>query len=183
LRRLGWLIHAGGALCLLAAGVTYHLVSVTYVAGQRERNDGEIQRLESLLSTTEEIRQTHKRRSEVLARLERDAELMRQRIPDQPQEAEFLRQVTQAATDERLRIIHYDRGQLVVKPTHSEFIIRLQCDGDYASICGFLDRLGSLPRVTTVERMDVTAPSGANRYPFDLTLTLYYAAKQMPNQG
>jgi len=114
------------------------------------------------------------------ALLERDPSCkpvtMRQRIPEHPREAEFLKQVTQAADDEGLKIHNYARGNLDQKPTHAEFTVQLSCEGNYKSIVGFLDRLAKLSRVATVQRLTLSA-GNVETYPFDLTLLLYYGAQ------
>jgi Tfp pilus assembly protein PilO len=177
LRWTRWLIHGTGVLSLVAAGLIYHLVVSSLIAQQREKNKTEIAQLEGFLDQAEETRHEHEQRRKELAELERDAETMRQRIPDQPREAEFLRHVTHAAEEEKLRILKYERGRVTEKKTHSEFEIRVLGEGNYASICGFLDRLADLSRVATVQKMYVTATDPSKDYPLDITLTLYYGAR------
>jgi Tfp pilus assembly protein PilO len=183
LRLLGWLIHGCGALGIVVAGLAYHFVAVRLITQQRESNESEIAGLEMRLSSAEATRQDHRRLSDELAGLERDAETMRQRIPDQSREAEFLLQVNEAARLEDLTIVNYERSPVVSRRTHSEFQIRLVCEGNYASICAFFDRLANLPRVTTVQKMNVTASDRSSRYPLDITLLLYYGARNAPGKG
>ncbi|MFV2066246.1 MAG: type 4a pilus biogenesis protein PilO [Pirellulales bacterium] len=174
---LGVLLHIAGVVSLAACGFGFHFSVSKLIAQQGRKNLVETVRLERVLKTADDTRNKHEQLTEDLAALERDAEKMRQRIPDQPQETEFLRQVAQAALGEELKILNWECGERREKETHTEFEIRLVCEGEYESICGFLDRLGHLSRVTTVQRMNVTARDGQRSYPLDMTLMLYYGAR------
>jgi len=183
LRLTGWLLHGAGVLSLAAGAVTCHVVTANVYLQRRNANDAEAARLAGVLETSRETYQEHRRLSGELAQLERNAETMRLRIPDQPQEAEFLRQVTQTANATQLRILNYERKSVIIGKTHAEFDIRLNCCGAYDSICKFLDRLGQLPRVTVVKKLNILARDNPERYPVDMTLTLYCRSGAAPGNG
>ena len=48
--------------------------------------------------------------------------------------------------------------------------------GTYASICGFLDELGQLSRLTSVARLEITTQHSSDIYPVTMTLVIYYDA-------
>lgn len=183
LRLTGWLLHGAGLLVLAAGGAAFHLVIAKAYRQRCDTNEAEAARLIKVLETSRETQQEHQRLKSELARLERNAETMRLRIPDQPQESEFLRQVAEAANDTQLHILHYERKSLVASTAYAQFDIRLSCRGGYESLCRFLDRLNHLPRATVIKKLDVNARDNPERYPVDMTLTLYCRSSATPGSG
>ena len=182
LRRLNWLVHLAGVLSLVAGGGLYEAVVSSLIDREKREIAAESAEKEKFLAHAHQVRVEHKTLTTRLEQLETNAVTMRQRIPEQPREAEFLKQVTQAADDEGLKIHRYERGSIDRKPTHSEFTVRLSCEGDYRAIVGFLDRMAKLSRVATVHAMGLTSGSTAT-YPFDLSLVLYYGAQTSEKRG
>ena len=172
----GKLIHLAGFFGLVAVVTLYQLVVSALIAHEQHVIAAESSEKEQFLARADEIRAEHKQLTNRLEKLETNAVTMRYRIPEHPREAEFLKQVTQAADEEGLTIHKYERGTLDRKPTHSEFSVKLSCEGHYAAIVGFLDRLSQLPRVATVQNMNLSAGI-TGTYPFDLSLLLYYGAQ------
>ncbi len=182
LRLTGWLIHLAGVLSLAVGVGLYKAVVSALIDREQLEIAAEAQDKEQFLARADDVRIEHKRLTEQLARLETNAVTMRQRIPEQPREAEFLKQVTQAADEEGLKIHKYERGSLDRKSTHAEFSVNLACEGDYRAIVGFLDRLARLSRVATVQSMNLTS-STTDSYPFNLSLLLYYGAQAAEAKG
>jgi Tfp pilus assembly protein PilO len=176
LRLTSWLIHLSGVLGLAAGIGLYQAVVSALIVREQHEIAAEAADKEQFLTRADEVRVEHKQLTERLDQLETNAVTMRQRIPEQPREAEFLKQVAQAADEEGLKIHRYERGSLDRKSTHSEFTVRLSCEGDFQAIVGFLDRLSKLSRVATVHSMSLTAGT-TEVYPFDLSLVLYYGAQ------
>ncbi len=174
---LRWLFHSGGLASLIVGICVYQSFFATMVKNQRQRQVAEMKQLESLLDNAGSIEADHHRFQDELNEMQQRAEMIRNRIPDDPQEAAFLVQVTEAARTCGLTIEDYQRGKVTVTDTHSELEIRLTGQGAYESICGFFAELASLPRVTTVRRMVVSAPRGSKSYPLDMTITLYFGAR------
>lgn len=182
LRTLGWMFHAGGALSLVVGILSYHFVASALIKKRHEESRQRISELDVKLARGDQIRNDHRAFTTSLTQIEDRADSMRQRIPDLPHETEFLRQVSEAAQLEGLTVLDYQRVSTTTKETHSQLEVRLNCEGDYASICGFLDRMTKLERVATVERMLVTSTPGSEVYPLDLTLVLYFGARR-PDRG
>lgn len=176
LRYLKWLIQAAGLLSLLAGVVIYRYAVSTLIDQEKKAIAAESADKGEFLQQADQIRAEHRLLSDRLTQLETNAVMMRQRIPEHPREAEFLDQISEAADEEGLKIHRYERGSLDRKPTHCEFTVRLQCEGDFQAITGFLDRLAALSRVATVQKLSL-ASSETETYPFDLSLMLYYGAQ------
>ena len=173
---LGWGIHAAGVLSLAAGAFVYHFVVSSLISHQHQRNESEAVRLEELVATKPQVDQEFRDVNTKLAELQERAQKMRDGIPDEPRESEFLRHVTEAADLEELKIRDFQPASITKLKSHSQMDVRLHGDGEYRSICGFLERISRLPRVKTVQRMRVERPSVGTAYPIDITLTLYFGA-------
>lgn len=182
---LGWLFHLGGIFTLVLGACAYQFVIAGSITRQQSDNAAEIETLEMLLTTEHDTGREFAGLQEELARLEASAEAARQRIPETAQESDFLAQISEAARDKGLAINNFTRGAVTVLDTHSQLQIRLTGEGDYASICGFFEKMASLSRVATVSQMSLSIPANSEIYPLDMTMTLYFGAKapQGGNRG
>jgi Tfp pilus assembly protein PilO len=176
LKWIGWSIHLVGLTGIITVAALYQIVVSALIAHEQQTIATEAADKEQFLARSDEIRSEHRRLTKQLEELEHNAVAMRYRIPESPREAEFLKQVSQAADEEGLKIHKYERGSLERKATHSEFTVNLSCEGDYGALVGFLERLAHLPRASTVQRMTLTT-GATDTYPVDLSLVLYYGAQ------
>ena len=117
-----------------------------------------------------------------MAAAEAGAADLQKRVPDEPSEAEFLAQLVQAANQTGFRINDYHPGVVRSGERCSQLQVQLSCQGTYRSICDFLDRLAALPRITQVEKLDVTA-AGPDGHPVTLWLVVYFRLSQAPDGG
>ena len=180
LKMLGWLLHGAGLVPLLAAGFAVYCLVHLPLVRKEKACVARIAVVDGLLDNSEEIRAAHSRFKNSLAKIRHRADAFRQRIPDRPCETEFLEQMNEAANEEGFEIRDYRRGAVMVKDTHSQLDVHVACTGSYPKICGFLDRLARLPRISTVEKATITSDSAAEAYPVDLTLRLYFGAQERP---
>lgn len=174
---LGYAIHAVGLCSLIVGGCIYHFGVSAVLSHQQRKNTEETAEYEELLQTASDVRREHREFTQELIDLEERAEAIRRKIPDRPEESDFLEQVAQAAQDRGMVIQQYLRGGVTTLPTHSLLEIRLTGEGDYQSICGFLEEVANLSRVATVQRMNLSIPANSELYPLDITITLYFGAR------
>ncbi|MEO8493610.1 MAG: type 4a pilus biogenesis protein PilO [Planctomycetota bacterium] len=182
---LGWLIHLGGLATLVLGACAYQFVISGLITHRQSADAVEIAILESMLESERGTEREVTRLEAELVQLEASAEAARQRIPETPQEAEFLAQISRAAAAKGLTIQDFTRGDVTVLPTHSQLQIRLTGEGDYTSICGFFEAMSTFSRVATVTNLNLSIPTDSEVYPLDLTLTLYFGARTPPggNRG
>ena len=180
LKMLGWLLHGAGLIAILGAGFAAYCLVYLPLVRKENAYVARIAVVDGLLDDGEEIQAEYSRSKDALEEIRNRAYTLRQRIPVRPCETEFLEQMNEAANTEGLEIRDYRRGEVVVKDTHSQLEIHVLCAGSYPEICGFLDRLARMPRISTVEKVTITSDSAAGDYPVDLTLRLYYGAQEPP---
>ncbi len=176
LRRLGWGIHALGAGVLVAMAVLAELLVFQPnrdFAGACSQQAAE---LEVTIRDGNRVRAEHAQLAEELADARRQAVLLQTRIPDKPQEAEFLGQASKLANEVGLQIRDYRPGTPVSTPSHSLLKVDLICKGDYASICRFLDQLATLPRHANVTCLQIDDDGSSPEYSVKISVILYYAA-------
>lgn len=180
LKMLEWILHGAGLVALLAAGFAVYCLAYLPLAEKQRACVAQIAVVNGLLENSAEIRAAHSRFKDSLAEIRQRADALRERIPDKPCETEFLEQMNEAANQEGLDIRDYRRGEVTVEDTHSHLDVYVSCAGSYRQVCGFLDRLAGLPRLSTVEKATITSDSAAKAYPVELTLRLFYGAQKLP---
>jgi Tfp pilus assembly protein PilO len=174
---LGYVIHSAGLISLIVGGCAYHFVVSVVLTHQQRLNAEETTRLEALLEGAGDVRREHTELTQRLSDLERRAEAIRRKIPDQPEESDFLEQIATAAKARGVVIENYTRGGVTTTATHSLLEVRMTGAGDFRSICGFFEEMANLSRVATVRRMSLAIPANSDVYPLDITLTLYFGAR------
>ncbi len=180
---LGWMFHLGGLLTIVLGACGYQFVITGLITHQQSANAAEIARIESLLNTDRNVGREFAALQQSLERLEASAEAARQRIPETPEESEFLAQISAAAREKGLSIENFTRLAVSDLGTHSQLQIRLTGEGDYASICGFFEKMAGFSRVATVSNMRMSIPANSEIYPLDMTLTLYFGARAPQGGG
>jgi Tfp pilus assembly protein PilO len=177
---LGWCLHAAGLVVLVAAACAVYYLAYLPLVQEEQRCVARMAEIDKLLNESGKVRAAHAQFKDSVAKIRDRAEALRQRIPDRPCETEFLEQMNQAADEEGLEIRDYRRGAVTVEDAHSFLEVHVLGAGSYPQICRFLDRLAKLPRISTVEKVTITADSTAKTYPVDLTLRLYFGAQERP---
>ena len=174
---LKWSLHGLGAL--VALGIVLAAVLGVYrpVHRQAEAYLWQTARLQKLLKSEDRVRVERGRLQDTLAAGREQAGKLQSRIPDEPQEADFLAQASQLAEQVGLTLRDYRRGQVTTHASYSAMRVELICEGDYGSLCRFMDELTELPRHSTVVHLRITGDGEQNWYAAEMSLELYFAAK------
>jgi Tfp pilus assembly protein PilO len=182
LRRLKWLgacLHAVGFLLLLAmVGAGYFLVLRPLDAEIADRQS-RAATLEDRLKDVDVFRTEHQRLMQLATQHEQKNLAIAKRVPDEPLEAQFLAQVAAAAGQSGLKLGNFRPGVVRVRDGHSQMEIQLSCLGPYRGLCGFLDRLSSLERLSRVAQMEVSAGASAD-CPATVTLVIFFHLTKPP---
>jgi len=176
---LGVGLHGLGlAIVLGAAGIGYAL-ALRPLDATIHGLDGRSVELQAALENAPAVRAEHERLRRALVAMEAGGAGLEKRVPDEPLEAEFLSQAAHAASQAGLQIGDYRPGVVRTSGHCSQMEIQLSCQGPYRSICDFLDRLAALPRLSQVERLEITA-AGPEGYPVTLWLLVYFRLAKAP---
>jgi Tfp pilus assembly protein PilO len=130
--------------------------------------------LQGLLRDEGRLRTEHARLCQQLEAARQKDEALRNRIPDGPQEADFLAQVSRAAGEVGLQITDYRHSGITGGKLCSAMRVELSCEGDYQSICSLLDRLQELPRYSTVARLEINSIAPQAKCLAKICLELYF---------
>lgn len=166
--------HGLGLVATMAAIATFAFV---FYLPQSARRSALLPRqadLEARLRSETATREANAVARRRLADAEGRLQQFQQRLPRDPDEADFLAQLARAASDVDLHVLNYQPGNLTQRETHSELEIDLSGEATYASLVRFLDRLATLRRLTTVVRLEVNAQPLQNLYPINITLLIYF---------
>lgn len=186
LRTLRIMLHLAGTSGLAAMLILAWWFLIRPVDAQRRASSHRMARLEGTLAAAGKIRGEYASLSERLA-ADRDREAALQaRIPDDPSEAEFLALASELAAGTGLKIQDYRPGKPVEEPSCSSLDVKLICEGDYVSVCGFLDGMSKLPRLSKIENLHIDATKGEPLYLIEISVLLYFAARSddsSPEEG
>jgi Tfp pilus assembly protein PilO len=174
-RVVRWSLHGLGALIFLTIGLLAHLAVNRPLDAQTAAYAQRTDRLQAVLRDGERLRKEHARLSEELALARQQAALLEKRIPDEPREADFLAQVSRLADEVGLRIRDYRPGVVKPRESYSTMRVDLICEGNYDSICRFVDGLSRLPRHSTIVRLEVDSAGKQKFYSTNISLELYAA--------
>ena len=181
LRLVSWSLHGLGALIACAIGLAAELVGYrpldVEVAACARQTAG----LQEVIQDGGRLRAEHARlRQELALAREQSADLIK-RIPDQPEEADFLAQLSQLADESGLKIRDYRPGVITPRSSYATMKVDLSCAGNYESICTFLEGLAELPRHCTVVRFEIDSSSQVELYSVEISLELYVATVDQPD--
>ncbi len=110
LRLLSWLLNGLGALAAVAIVVTVQFLVFRPLDARLAACTRRTQQLERLLSMEEKSREEHARLGGELTAAREQATLVKDRIPDEPREAEFMAKVSELAGDAGVTIRDYRPG-------------------------------------------------------------------------
>lgn len=179
-RTLDYIIQAIAVLSLVVCGLVTFYVLHSPPAGQLEVDHGQQLPASSAGDELPEVRSALRQADKELKRGQAYARELRERIPEGPNEAEFLKQLSRAAEASGLRIQDYRRGNSAVKESYSSLRINLTCSARYVELCRFLEQLDELPRILTIEKLTISTPDDGDQYPVDLRLSVYFRGQQQP---
>lgn len=167
------------SFALLALG------TVVVVAPLRARRAEHLERcehLDQLIAGRDGVERECERLTEELDGVRRRKEELRRRITDSAQEGEFLRQVSQVADSVGVRLREFRPGAISRTGRYGTMRIELRCTGGYGGICDFLEQLADLPRLATIDRLEITAPNRGDEYSFGMSLDIYFAAGDLADR-
>ena len=176
---LGLGLHGLGLAVLLAGVGTAYALVVRPLDARIDALDERAAELQSLLDDAHNVGVEHQRLRRAVATSESKAADIQKRVPDEPLEADFLSQLAQAADQTGFRIGDYRPGVVRAHEEYSQMQVQLVCEAPYRSICAFLEKVAALPRLTQVEKLDITA-AGAEGYPVTLWLDVYFRPAKAP---
>lgn len=174
LRSIGWALHAVGLALVLSSAWLAHAGTIGAVNARIAECRARSAELAQVSIGTKKIRAQHQRLTGTVARLQKQVAGLRERVPDERLEGEFLSQVTRAAGEADFQIRDYTPGSVRAGAGYSKMEIQLAGSGSYRSVCGFLDRLQQLPRLSRITRLELAAAPQSEDYPVKLTLLIFF---------
>jgi Tfp pilus assembly protein PilO len=179
---MGWCLHGLGALAALCIVLSAHALLFQPIDRATAVCDCQTQKLQRFLRNERRVCQEHRQLSTELKDARRRAAELAERVPHQPQEAEFLAQVSQLAEQVGLLIRDYRPGAVTRERSYSSLHVELIGEGSYGATCHFLDRLSRLPRHSTVVFLQMSPQESSPKYDVRMSLELYFAAAKAPSQ-
>jgi Tfp pilus assembly protein PilO len=168
--------------CLQAAGLAVALgiwgllIGLAYLplAAAEDEAASQLQSTQLFLASTKKIHAEHERLLHEFGVLDKQRASIMARIPDGPQEADFLAQITTTAHDCGLQMQEYRTGAVSSHPRFQELEVALNLSGDYPGLCKFLDRLHQLPRFCLLSDLNIDSEAGAEQLPIEMKLRIFF---------
>jgi Tfp pilus assembly protein PilO len=174
-----WGLHAAGALAaggLVAAAVGLFFVPLTRDAAGVEQ---QVTVSEGFVQTAERIRTENADLKRRAAELETQMAGLMARIPDKPQESEFLANLATLAGETGLTIREYRPGVVTRKEKYDELEIELSAQANYESLCRFLSGMQSLSRLCQISQLEIKTDEDTG-YSIDMELHVFFAPRCAP---
>lgn len=182
-RRLLWAKRLASMVAATVVALTTYVFYTSFFspfARKYEVYEAKISMLRNTLASGEESRREQLSLQEKVRDLNSLLTNVRERIPDGPNETQFLQQVTEAAESTNVIIRAYNRGRIEELATHCQLEVRIVGEGRYEPICRFIDELSKLSRITSVEHMKIEARPGSEIYPIEMRLLLFFHRDPSP---
>ncbi|HUG89647.1 MAG TPA: type 4a pilus biogenesis protein PilO [Planctomycetaceae bacterium] len=187
LSRAGGWLHAAGLAVAAALFAAVYIPAIGALHSQQAGIAAQTDAATQLLDSAEALRREHAdlvaRQAEVQTRT---GQLL-SRIPETPQESEFLAHIARLAHQSPLAVRNFRPVATTDYDHYSEIEVHLTAVASYEGLCRFLAGLESLPRLCTVKRFSIVsepaaqvvvtpAASGAlaATWPVEITLTIYF---------
>jgi Tfp pilus assembly protein PilO len=124
-----------------------------------------------------EITALHAEWTARLRESEQHFEQLLTRVPNEPQESEFLAHLANLARSSGLSLDHFCPADPCRDGNFGEVEIRVSATGTYEQICRFLQGLNDTPRFCRVNSLKIAADDPrAEVYPLEIKLSLYFSA-------
>jgi Tfp pilus assembly protein PilO len=173
-RRFGRLLHYAGVLAMVVcttAGYSFlHAPAVHEIADTSARIDELLQSVRN----GPVMRQQHRIVSDKLRDVTTRIANLQRRVPQGPDDGEFLNEVSQLAKDGHLAIKDFHPEKPETKPGYAEMQVTLRGQGSYGSICSFIDQLRKLKRLSKIKDLTLSAGDDSAEYPMTATLVIYF---------
>src|SRR5262245_21666056 len=164
-KRFGRLLHYAGVLATVACasfGYSFlHAPAVETIADTSARIDEVVQSVQN----APVIRAQHQKVSQKLQEVTTRIANVQRRVPQASDEGDFLHQLTELASNEKLSIKEYNPGKAEARDGYAEMQVMLKGEGSFGSICTFVDRLNKLARLSKVKELTLTAEDNRAEYP------------------
>jgi Tfp pilus assembly protein PilO len=174
LKKLGRELNVAGALITAVMVAAIAWLHWGPLSRDMDESAERLATLQALLEDESRVRGEHAELRQQLDKATIEEAAILKRIPRNPQEAEFLAQLSQAAGNVGLQITDYRPGMINAGKLCSKQRVELACAGNYQAICTLLDRLQELPRYSTVIRLEIGPGALPEHYSAKLCLELYY---------
>ena len=176
LSRLGHGLHLAGLGIAAALFAAVYVPTIGALDSEQARIATEIEAASRLAASAESLREEHRTLQEQqAASLARTSQLL-DRIPDAPQESEFLAHIARLAREAPMSIGSFRPMATRTYDRYSEVEVELSVAGRWEGLCHFLAGLETLPRLCRVSRLSIGSESSSEGvYPADFTFVIYFA--------
>lgn len=160
-RTMSCILHGIGvtvASLLLVSGY----IAQRYLMSQHDNAERQHLEAVTLVHNRDQIDAERARLSQLLDQAVARNKAASMRVPQEPNEIEFLEQISDIAKRVGLQIRDYRPGPNSERATYREAEIVLRAESDYDSLCGFIAALQTMPRMCRINMLNITSSTGTS---------------------
>jgi Tfp pilus assembly protein PilO len=173
-RRFGRMLHCAGCVLVLLCGAIGYTLIYEGAESSIAKLATSIQELRLSVQNAPAIRKTHEELTQRLEDLKVGMASLQQHVPRAADAGKFLKDITIIADEEALQISNFQPDKPIGKEGFTEMDVTLTGQGDYKSICVFLDRLSKLSRLSKVKNLNISTSGTEAKLPMSATLVIYF---------
>jgi len=177
LNLLSWSLHGLGLAGSIVVFASAWFVVFWPIETKMDAQHASAEHWQSALVDATKLREEHAQMAVELAASKKRSADLATRIPDEPKEADFLAQVSDLAEKAGLQIQDYRPANVARRDTYSVMEVDILCEGDYSSVCAFIEGMSRLPRHSRLSQLELTASDNASRQKLKMTVELFFGVK------
>lgn len=157
-------ISRDAALNVAFVGMTVALIFVSWLGiaymqstlYELERN---IAKREAMLERGHDFHASSQRLKEQLHSVKSTLHSLQAKLPDTPEESQFLRELSERAMETGVSLSDFRPGGVAQRPHCKDIELRLRGAGPYANICRWIDGFDDLPRLVRISQITIAGPA------------------------
>ena len=169
-----WLAHAYGLGCAATVLAFAYWAGYGPLTAWRQENIQRLAVLHEKIAEGPSIREAHRSQALELQSLLTRVQEVNRRVPDDPNEGEFLADLSRLAKEHDVNISDFRSVPTPSSAEHSCLCISLTGEGTHADISRFLDETQQLDRLVQLRKLNIDPRGDGEMLPFRLEYALYY---------
>jgi Tfp pilus assembly protein PilO len=152
------------ALNMTFVGMTIVLILLAWLGiGYLQKNLNQLERditkRQAMLERGAQFQASSSRLKQQLTAIESTLEDLQAKLPNTPEETQFLHELSECATATGVSLSDFRPGGVTQRPNCKDMDLRLRGTGPYASVCVWVSRLRDLPRLVRISHVTITGPA------------------------
>ena len=171
--------HLVGLGCLVCVLSGFYFGVFKSIQAGRDSAGMRVEIFKAKLTEASSIRTRYTASQGELERLQESVSEVKQKVPDSPNEGEFLANVSKLASQHEIQIEDFRRLDSQLETDTPHITIFIEGQGSHQGICNFLESIHHLPRIALLTQLTIDPTIDNELYPIQLKYNLYFAPPRL----